>query len=170
MTKSMAFSFGPAKLEDVSELARLHTAAADELTRLHGRGPWSSQTSEKGMLFAMRNSQVFAAREAGEIVATLRLTTRKPWAIDISYFTECRSPLYLIAMAVSPPKQRRGIGRYCLEEAKRIGRTWRADALRLDAFYAAAGAGGFYARCGFVEVGRATYREAPLIYYELLLR
>jgi GNAT superfamily N-acetyltransferase len=169
MTESKAFSFGPAKLGDASELARLHTAVANELTRLHGRGPWSSQTSEKGMLFALRTSQVFVAREAGEIVATLRLTTKKPWAIDIKYFTECRSPLYLIAMAVTPPKQRQGIGRRFLEEAKGVAGAWRADTLRLDAFDAAAGAGGFYSSCGFTEVGRATYRNAPLIYYELLL-
>ena len=32
-----------------------------------------------------------------------------------------------------------------------------------------AGAGGFYARCGYTEVGRAVYRDAPLIYFELLL-
>ena len=169
MAKSMPFSFGRAKFGDAPELARLHTTVAYELTRLHGRGPWSSQTSEKGVLFAMRSSQVFVAREAGEIVATLRLTTRKPWAIDIKYFTNCRSPLYLIAMAVTPAKQRQGIGRLCLEEAKVLARAWRADTLRLDAFDAAAGAGGFYSSCGFTEVGRATYRNAPLIYFEFLL-
>jgi GNAT superfamily N-acetyltransferase len=122
------------------------------------------------MLFALRTSQVFVGREAGDIVATLRLTTKKPWAIDINHFTDCRSPLYLIAMAVAPSKQRRGIGKRCLEEAKVVARAWRADTLRLDAFDAAAGAGGFYSSCGFTEVGRATYRDAPLIYYELLLR
>jgi hypothetical protein len=29
--------------------------------------------------------------------------------------------------------------------------------------------GSFYAHCGYTEVERATYRDAPLIYYELLL-
>ena len=46
---------------------------------------------------------------------------------------------------------------------------WPSEAIRLDAFDAEAGAGGFYARCGFTEVGRVTYRKAPLMYYELLL-
>jgi GNAT superfamily N-acetyltransferase len=169
MAESTTFSFGPAKIEDAPALAHLHTDVANELTRLHGRGPWSLQTSEKSMLFAMRNSQVFVARQAGEIVATLRLTPRKPWAIDIKYFTDSRTPLYLIAMAVTPSRQRQGIGRRCLDEAGRVARSWQADALRLDAFEAKAGAEGFYARCGFTEVGRATYRSAPLIYFELLL-
>ena len=31
------------------------------------------------------------------------------------------------------------------------------------------GAGDFYRKCGFREVGSATYRSAPLIYFELIL-
>ncbi|HEY1600831.1 MAG TPA: hypothetical protein VGG64_14580 [Pirellulales bacterium] len=46
---------------------------------------------------------------------------------------------------------------------------WPADAVRLDAYDASAGAGGFYSHCGFSEVGRPVYRGAPLVYYELLL-
>ena len=159
----------PATIEDAPALAALHNAVADHLTGLHGHGPWSSRTSEKGVLYAMRASQVFVAREGREIIATLRLATKKPWAIDTSYFTPCQRPLYLLAMAVTPAKQRRGIGRRCLEEAAKIARAWPADAIRLDAYDADAGAGGFYARCGYAEVGRATYRNTPLIYYELLL-
>jgi hypothetical protein len=39
----------------------------------------------------------------------------------------------------------------------------------LDAYDAAAGAGDFYAKRGFPEVGRVTYRGTPLIDFELLL-
>ena len=31
------------------------------------------------------------------------------------------------------------------------------------------GGGEFYAKCGYREMGRVTYRGAPLIYHELLL-
>ena len=51
----------------------------------------------------------------------------------------------------------------------RAAETSRADALRLDAFDARAGAGDFYARCGFTERGRVVYKSDPLIYYERLL-
>jgi hypothetical protein len=44
------------------------------------------------------------------------------------------------------------------------------DAIRLDAYDAEAGAGPFYAKCGFEERGRVVYKGDPLIYYELLLR
>ena len=159
----------PASPDDAAALATLHTAVADELTRRYGRGPWSSRTSERGVLHAMRTSKVFLARARDELVATLRLTTRKPWAIDTTYFAACHRPLYLIAMAVAPGRQRQGIGRWCLERAVQLARDWPADAIRLDAYDAQAGAGPFYARCGWTEVGRTSYRNAPLIYYELLL-
>jgi GNAT superfamily N-acetyltransferase len=159
----------PGITEDAAELAALHTAVAGHLTDLHGRGPWSARTSIKGVLYAMRTSEVFVARQQSEIVATFRLTGKKPWAIDVQYFTPCPSPLYLIAMAVAPQWQGRGIGRRCLQEADKLGATREANALRLDTYDASAGAGGFYASCGYREVGRATYRSAPLIYFERAL-
>jgi GNAT superfamily N-acetyltransferase len=164
----MTLKLEPATANDVAALATLHTAVADHLTDAHGHGPWSSKTTEIGVQYALRNSHVFVVRIGGEIIATLRLVTKKPWAIDTSYFSPSRKPLYLLAMAVTPAKQRQGIGRACLEEAKRIAKDWPADAIRLDAYDAKAGAGEFYAKCGWKETGRATYRGAPLIYFEFL--
>jgi GNAT superfamily N-acetyltransferase len=70
---------------------------------------------------------------------------------------------------VAPAHQRTGVGRALLAEAARIAAAWPADAIRLDAFDAESGAGDFYAKCGFREVGRKAYRTVPLIYYELLI-
>jgi GNAT superfamily N-acetyltransferase len=105
----------------------------------------------------------------GGLVGTLRLATRKPWAIDPSYFTVVDRPLYLTDMAVAPGAQRIGVGRELLEHAMDAARQWPAHCIRLDAYDAPAGAGGFYARCGFREVGRVVYRKTPLIYFEKLL-
>jgi GNAT superfamily N-acetyltransferase len=169
MSPAIHFSLEPATADDVATLADLHTAVADHLNNTYGRGPWSCRTSEKGVLYAMRISRVLVARQGTEIVATLRLTPEKPWSIDVSYFTACRKPLYLLGMAVAPAKQRHGIGRRVLKAAQQIAKAWPADAIRLDAYDAEAGAGGFYARCGYSEVARVSYRNTPLIYYELLL-
>jgi hypothetical protein len=65
-------------------------------------------TSEKGVLLALRTSRVLVASEGAEIVATLRLTTKKPWAIDTKYFAPSKTPLYLLAMAVAPARQHHG--------------------------------------------------------------
>ena len=98
----------------------------------------------------------------------LRLATKKPWAIDVSYFTPVKRALYLTGMAVSVPHQGQGLGRLALQDACAAARAWPADVIRLDANDASAGAGGFYARCGFTERGRVVYKGSPLIYYEHL--
>jgi GNAT superfamily N-acetyltransferase len=161
--------FEVAAAADAQELALLHTSVAEDLTQRYRPGPWSSKSSEKGILFALRTTRVFVARQGAEILATFRLTQKKPWAIDTSYFSLSRSPVYLLAMAVKPARQGQGIGRACLEEAGRLASLWPADSIRLDAFDADAGAGGFYARCGYSKVGHVSYRSTPLIYFELLL-
>ena len=165
----MKITLTEATEHDALAIAILHTAVAERLTRDFGRGHWSSALSQQGVLYSMRQTRVFVARERATIVGTLQLATKKPWAIDTSYFVPCKRPLYLTAMAVEPAKQRTGIGRAMLDDAKRVARAWPGDAIRLDAYDSAAGAGAFYAKCGFREVGRATYRETPLIYYDLIL-
>jgi GNAT superfamily N-acetyltransferase len=142
---------------------------ADRLTAQFGKGGWSSAASERGVRFGMRRSTVYVARRRNKIIATLALATRKPWAIDTSYFTPASTPLYLTSMVIEPALQGKGIGRLCMAEAARVARSWPAGAIRLDAYDAPAGAGGFYAKCGYSEMGRATYRTTPLVYYELML-
>lgn len=99
----------------------------------------------------------------------LRLATKKPWAIDVSYFTPVKRPLYLTGMAVSVAHQSQGLGRQALEDAERIAREWPAGAIRLDAWDAAAGSGGFYDKCGYRKRGHVVYKGTPLIYYERLV-
>jgi len=114
-------------------------------------------------------SRVVIARNDGRIVGTLSLQTKKPWAIDPAHFTTVRKPLYLTTMFVAVERQGTGIGRRLLDEAMVIAREWPSDAIRLDAYDAEAGAGDFYAKCGFREVGKATYREVALRYFEMVL-
>ena len=164
-----ALALKQATESDVLAIAKLRAAVAQDLTEKFGSGHWSSPGSENGVRLDLRKPGLFIARRGRRVIATLRLSTKKPWAIDPTYFTDIRVPLYLTNMAVQPDLQRCGIGRCCLEEAVRIAGAWPAGAIRLDAYDADAGAGGFYARCGFREVGRVVYRSVPLIYYERLV-
>jgi GNAT superfamily N-acetyltransferase len=150
-------------------IAELRVEAARDLTAKFGRGHWSGEASERGVLAGMRQSKVWVAHRGKDVVATFRMSTTKPWAIDKAYFAKSSRPLYLTDMAVRPDLQGQGIGRRCLSRAAECAAAWPADAIRLDAYDAEAGAGGFYAKCGFREVGRVNYRGVPLTYYERLI-
>jgi GNAT superfamily N-acetyltransferase len=162
--------FRDATRHDVAAIAGLQNAAAGALTARYGPGPWSVLVTERGAALALRHAHLRVGREGKRIVTVLRLATKKPWAIDVSYFTPVKRPVYLTGMAVSVAHQGQGLGRMALEDAAAAARTWGAEAIRLDAFDADAGAGGFYAHCGFTERARVVYKGDPLVYYERLLR
>ena len=155
--------------EDIAGIVSVRVNAAEDLTAKYGGGQWSGHATDRGVAWDLRQGKVLVARRGKSIVGTLKLATRKPWAIDTSFFTPCTRPWYLTNMAVDPAHQRLGIGRRCVQEAVRLVSEWDGEAIRLDAHDAVAGAGPFYEKCGFAERGRVTYRADPLIYYELIL-
>jgi GNAT superfamily N-acetyltransferase len=161
--------FRDATPDDAPAIAALQNAAAGALTARFGEGHWSSLVTERGALLAQRHARVRVGRDGRRIFTVLRLATKKPWAIDVSYFTPVKRPVYVTGMAVSVAHQGQGLGRLALEDARAVAITWPAEAMRLDAYDAEAGAGPFYARCGFRERGRVVYKGDPLRYYELLL-
>lgn len=166
----MKLSLTTASANDAGKIAILLSEAAQHLTASYGKGHWSHQSTEKGVLYGMRgNSKVLMAMKDNRLVGTLRLTTKKPWAIDIAYFTKVDRPIYLVDMAVHPDVQRKGIGKYMLLQVKKFVEGWPAQSIRLDAYNDEAGAGEFYRKCGFSERGRIVYRGNPLIYFELLM-
>ena len=154
--------------DDAAAIVAVRIAAADRLTRDFGDGHWSAHTNEDAVVRDIKASRVLAIRDRGEIIGTLALQTRKPWAIDVSYFTPCKKALYLINMAVAPDRQRGGAGRALLAEALTLARSFPADAIRLDAYDSLAGAGDFYRKCGYRQVGSKSYRGVPLLYFELM--
>jgi GNAT superfamily N-acetyltransferase len=146
-------TFALAAPADAASIMDVRIAAARDLTARFGRGHWSGEATERGVLFAMRTSPVWIARRGRIVVATFRLGTRKPWAIDPAYFTPVKCPWYLTDMAVRPNVQRLGIGRRCIERMIRIARAGDVEAIRLDAYHSeGAGAGPFYANADFAKL------------------
>ena len=166
----MQLKFRDATPDDAPVLAAMQNAVAGALTARFGEGHWSSMSSELGAVLAQRHARVRVGRSGKRLLTVLRLATKKPWAIDVSYFSPVKRPLYLTGMAVSVAYQGQGLGRLALDDACAVASAWPADAIRLDAYGAEAGAGSFYARCGFRECGRVVYKGVPLVYYEILLR
>lgn len=154
--------------EDIPGIIAVRVNAAEQLTQRFGGGHWSGHATERGVAWDMRQGKVLVARRGTSIVGTLKIATRKPWAIEASYFTPRKRPWYLTNMAVDPAHQGKGIGKRCVLEAVRLAKVWGGEVVRLDAYDAEAGAGPFYEKCGFTEVGRVADKLTPLIYYELV--
>jgi GNAT superfamily N-acetyltransferase len=159
-----------ARPEQAAQVAELRNKVANNFTETFGRGQWSWLTSEVTVKQCMRgNSRVLVAKKENEIIGTVCLQMRKPWAINTAYFTSVPTPLYLVDLAVHPGFQRQGIGSLLMEESRRFASEWHAQAIRLDAYDGQAGAAGFYIKCGYTEIGHAVYKGTALIYFELLL-
>jgi RimJ/RimL family protein N-acetyltransferase len=116
----MILRFRDATLGDVPAIAALQNAASGALTARFGAGPWSTLVTEREAAFARRHARVRVGREGKRILTVVRLAARKPWAIDVSYFTPVKRPLYLTGMAVSVAHQGRGLGTRALEDACRV--------------------------------------------------
>jgi GNAT superfamily N-acetyltransferase len=165
----MPLSFRDATIADIPPLVSLHNAAAAALTSRFGQGPWSAQVNERHIELSLRHARLRVGVARGRVRTVLRLATKKPWAIDVAYFTPVKRPLYLTGMAVAVRHQGAGLGRLAMEDARETAMRWPADAIRLDAYDADAGAGAFYAKCGFAARGSVVYKGNPLTYHELVI-
>lgn len=154
--------------DDAAAIVRVRNDAAQVLTKNFGTGFWSHEVSESSVIHGFKSAKILVVRARNRVIASVRLATKKPWAIDPGYFTPVSRPIYLVDMAVIPAKQRQGIGRALVNEAVQVAWEWPGDSVRLDAFDSPAGAGAFYAKCGFENRGHTEYRGNPLIYFELL--
>jgi hypothetical protein len=74
----MKLTLSTATPADALALAALHNAVSVDLTLRHCRGPWTSVSTEKGILFAMRHALVVIARKRHTIIGTLRLPAKNP--------------------------------------------------------------------------------------------
>lgn len=166
----MHLKLQPASTNDIAELVAMRTRVNQDMARRFGEGFWVGRPTESGERFLMRIGQVYLTRYRGRLIATLTLSKRKPWSIDVNHFRASAMPLYLRAMAVDPVQQRKGVGRRCIEEAWRIAQAAGCEVIRLDAFDCPAGAGEFYRKCGFTEVTQVVYRSVPHIDFEMAVR
>lgn len=164
----MELSFRLAAKTDVPALLRLQLAIDADQAERFGDDRYTTTISEKSVARSLKTSRMVVATRRGQIVGTVRMETKKPWAIDLRYFTPACKAVYLHNVNVHPKSQRSGIGRQLMERVKQVAKKWPVDAIRLDAYDGPSGAGSFYRKCGFKKLGHAVYRGVDLIYYEFV--
>ena len=165
---------------DVREILALRLAVDAERERRFGDDRWSPPISEGSVRRFFKGprtrksdgatlAKVLVGRKRGQIVALIGMQTKKPWGFDLKYFTKAPCAVYLHDVEVSPKHQGEGLGRQLIAASLDAARAWPVNTVRVSAYDGASGAGPFYEKCGFRDVGRVTYRTTPLIFFEILL-
>jgi GNAT superfamily N-acetyltransferase len=166
---TVMLEFRLATTADIAALLKLRVAVDADQTKRFGDRRWSTTINEASVARGLKTSRTVVAMQRGRIVAAVRMETKKPWAVDLKYFTPAYPAVYLHDVNVAPRLQGSGIGRQLMEHAKTVAREWPVEAIRVDTYDGESGATAFYEKCGFTEVGRKVYRRVPLVYLELVL-
>ena len=161
-------TFRLATENDIPAVLKLRLAIDEDQAERFGDDRYRTAISEKSVARSLKSSRIIVATRRGRIVGLVSMGTKKPWAIDLSYFTPARKAVYLYNVDVQPELQRSGIGRQLIDRVKIMAKEWPVDAIRLDAYDGPAGAGPFYRKCGFKKLKHVVYRTVPLVYYELV--
>jgi len=178
--RTMKLTIEEATPNDVAEILALRLEVDARMQERYGNDRWAPPISEGSVLRFFKGPRtrksdgetlikILVGKSRGEIVALTRMQTKKPWAFDLKYFTSGANAVYLGNVEVSPKYQGRGFGIQLMAAVVDHARAWPVNAVRTSAYDGVAGAGAFYAKCGFREVGRVTYRTIPMIFFEMIL-
>ena len=74
IARSVRLSFALAAAADAAAIAALRIATAADLTERFGRGHWSGETTEGGVIAGMRGAKIWIARRGASVVGTFRLS------------------------------------------------------------------------------------------------
>jgi GNAT superfamily N-acetyltransferase len=155
-------------LDRIPEAHALAVRGAERIARDFGPGHWSRASSLRAWKGHIGLKDVYLAEQGGRAVAVFKLRAKKPHWVPKKRFAEPDARcLWLTDFYVDPDHLRRGIGRACMEEVRRIAAKAGCRWVRFDAYDAAAGAGAFYEKCGCVMVDRTALRGVKLLIFEL---
>jgi hypothetical protein len=62
---------------------------------------WTTSITEKSVARNLKSPRVVVASRRGWVVGAVRMETKKPWAIDLNYFTPVCKAVYLRRQRVS---------------------------------------------------------------------
>ncbi len=159
-----------ARLSEVMDIYKLRKEAAEELTRKHGKGPWSKISLLGTVLSKLTDNTLFVVVEDGNLAGTFTLDVEKTDRESKPWFKRQSAPAcYLRNMSIDPKFQGKGLGRSALYEIESRARKLRVKAVRLDSYVGSGGASEFYKKCGYTFVHRGLLDKAELDYYEKIV-
>jgi len=162
-------SIRPASADDTDVLHSILVDCGTEMRDRLGLTHWVPAFPRPLFEEQVAKGNVFAVgdRKSGELVATFTLSRDVPPFCDSSLWSKAGEPaLYMTHLAVRPGDQRRGIGRRCVAHAEHICSVEGLRSLRFDALAEHEALLRFYARLGFLEVGRYEVFAREMVAFE----
>lgn len=106
----------------------------------------------------------------GSLVATFSIGTEPPpYYRDVAWDPEGEPAVYVARVAVRPPQQGAGIGRWCMHWIEAEARARDARSVRLDAYARHPSTLRFYRGLGYAERGTVLANDRPLTCFERIL-
>lgn len=155
---------GPGEAERVHEI--LHWCGLDMQERL-GLSHWVPPYPLEALRRSTQERQVFAVFLEDRIVATFTVGTQMPLhyqkipAIWELWGGSRTNALYVNRLAVLPPLQGKGIGRWCMQSIERLAWAQGCEVIRLDAYGKHQGLLSFYTKLGYVPQGHFFFVIQP---------
>lgn len=148
----------------IDDLYALIEACGEDMWRRLGLDHWKPPIPKEMFREYARSKEVFAVHDEGTLVGTFTLGSDPPEPYPTSCWADAsHKAIYLNKLAIAPGQQRRGLGRWCMEQVERLARGRACRAVRFDALTRNVPLLGFYdhlgyRRCGdmyvFDEIGR----------------
>lgn len=170
----MPRSFEVARLEHAIAISEMRAAAGNALTASLGPGNWAGSSLVPSIKERIRladptlhRSTLFVAVEDGRAVASVALSTFAPGFWKKSYWSEPKAQgLGVFALVVHPDVQRRGLGRYVMDETEALAGSRNIPFVRLDAFAVNPFSNAFYGALGYDRRIEIDLRGTGLVLYE----
>lgn len=171
----MAFTSTKRGPDDIDDLYALIVACGEDMWRRLGLDHWKPPITIEMFREYARAKEVFAVEDDGELVATFTIGFEAPEPYPPSSWADkAHRAIYLNKLAVTPGLQRRGLGRWCMEEIERLAAARGCQAVRFDALTRNVSLLGFYdhlgyRRCGDMFVLDEIGRGWDILLYEKVL-
>ena len=167
--------FRQAQRVDVDSIFEMRNASANSLTKLLGEGHWSGQARRQSIRVRIDCGNPDNPRKLTLYVATMNefpvgsvcVSSFPPGFWKRQYWREpCAVALGVFHLVVHPTYQRKGIGRFLMQQVELIARSHGIDYVRLDAYSLNPVSREFYRSLGYEERHSIDVRSVALVMME----
>jgi len=162
--------FGPATPEAVDEILALARSCVEQMV-CRGIRQWDDIYPDRSSIERdVRDDSALLARHNGEVIAYLALdSTQDPEYAQVDWHLDDVPIAIVHRLMVSPARQGRGLGRWCMAVAEQRAAQAGYATMRLDAFTGNPRAIRLYERLGYRAAGVVHFRTGEFMCFEKAL-